>query len=65
MHFIDWCLEWKPDKPFLEPSVCVSIESCLEAFSKHEAMSPFSHLYEHSLVNLQGKFHLLSKLCFV
>ncbi|KAH9279030.1 hypothetical protein ECG_08602 [Echinococcus granulosus] len=52
LTLLDLCLDWKPDRPRVEPSVCVSIKQCLEAFLKEELISPFSQSFEHSLVNL-------------
>uniref|UniRef100_A0A5K3EZU7 ELYS-bb domain-containing protein n=1 Tax=Mesocestoides corti TaxID=53468 RepID=A0A5K3EZU7_MESCO len=51
---LDLCLDWQPRKPSLEPSVSVTIDQCLEAFVKHERISPYSESFEHSLINLNA-----------
>lgn len=54
---LDLCLNWNiPKNTYLEPSVRITIEQCVQCIADDERVSPLTSNMEHSLVNLNGKF---------
>ncbi|VDN96473.1 unnamed protein product [Rodentolepis nana] len=52
---LDLCLGWNiPDITYLETSVCISVEQCLESLAEDQPISTMSPKMEHALVILNA-----------